>query len=494
MATSTNRNNVKPMFTGIAFMMMVFYRLLTTKTLKDVRWRKSPRYHSVTNSCSGFTIFWILFMAVFLGSSAFTALSIMFPCSFAFIAFFILFSSNLPFFALVISFVVSFHIYTCAFLALCLKSIRTAPVFTKFRNRFNFLASATSFCYSCLRHGFFSVKKLCLEPVVGYTPIVGSFHSIGLPSLCKAFFLILIIFPVVSLGAPGQILDANSDPYEISTVYGPNDLSDIHYVQSNDVMYLVHPDHPPQKLSRFDHASWTIADVDWEWGPFLDDNTETTTITPSDVNGTITLTASANIFDANHVGSIWKIVEKSDNSYVTGTLDANESSTTVAIEGEGLLTLEGTWNGLVSLEKSIVDANSWEPVYPKLGGDAANIEYSFDEDNAGYEYRVTMTDYLSGSCKYTLTAYNSNVAGYVEITVYDGTLTGSWQGTFDVLPVIPPKDLLVDSEGNEIARGLTNYSSAQIEKIKGLKTAQIADALGDNPYDVVVHRDNMTVV
>ena len=53
---------------------------------------------------------------------------------------------------------------------------------------------------------------------------------------------------------------------------------------------------------------------------------------------------------------------------------------------------------------------------------------------------------------------------------------------------------VVDSEGNEIARGLTNYSSAQIEQIKGIKTAQIADVLGDKPYDVVVHRDNMAVV
>ena len=52
---------------------------------------------------------------------------------------------------------------------------------------------------------------------------------------------------------------------------------------------------------------------------------------------------------------------------------------------------------------------------------------------------------------------------------------------------------VVDQEGSEIARGLTNYSSAQIEEIKGLQTDRIADALGDNPYDVVVHRDNMTV-
>jgi len=52
---------------------------------------------------------------------------------------------------------------------------------------------------------------------------------------------------------------------------------------------------------------------------------------------------------------------------------------------------------------------------------------------------------------------------------------------------------VVDEEGTEIARGLTNYSSGQIEKIKGLQSDRIADALGDNPYDVVVHRDNMTV-
>lgn len=52
---------------------------------------------------------------------------------------------------------------------------------------------------------------------------------------------------------------------------------------------------------------------------------------------------------------------------------------------------------------------------------------------------------------------------------------------------------VVDESGSEIARGLTNYSSAQIERIKGLHTSEIAGALGDKPYDVVIHRDNMTV-
>jgi glutamate 5-kinase len=52
---------------------------------------------------------------------------------------------------------------------------------------------------------------------------------------------------------------------------------------------------------------------------------------------------------------------------------------------------------------------------------------------------------------------------------------------------------VVDSADREIARGLTNYSSEQIRKIKGLKTSQIARVLGDKPYDEVIHRNNMTV-
>lgn len=222
-------------------------------------------------------------------------------------------------------------------------------------------------------------------------------------------------------GIAGQIVDGAGDPYEIATVYDDDQVSELQYVQSNDVMYIVHPDDPPQKLIRIDHDDWTIADVDWEWGPFLDQNTTTTTITPSATTGTITLTASSAIFTADNVGSLWKIIEKSDNSAIDGTLDANGSSATVAIEGDGLLTLESTWTGLVTLEKSVVGAGSWEPVYPKLNGDAANIEYSFSESDAGYEYRVTMSSFLTGKCEYTLVAYNSDVAGYVEVTAFTST-------------------------------------------------------------------------
>jgi glutamate 5-kinase len=52
---------------------------------------------------------------------------------------------------------------------------------------------------------------------------------------------------------------------------------------------------------------------------------------------------------------------------------------------------------------------------------------------------------------------------------------------------------LRDSSGQEFARGLTNYASADVQRIKGLKTDAIASALGHCPYQEVIHRDNMVV-
>ena len=52
---------------------------------------------------------------------------------------------------------------------------------------------------------------------------------------------------------------------------------------------------------------------------------------------------------------------------------------------------------------------------------------------------------------------------------------------------------IVDAAGREIARGLSNYAAEEIDRIKGLKTSEIAKALGEKPYDEVVHRNNMSV-
>ena len=68
--------------------------------------------------------------------------------------------------------------------------------------------------------------------------------------------------------------------YEISTPYLTAELFDLKFAQSADVMYITHPNHEVEKLSRTGHTSWTLADVDFTDGPYLDDNITTTTLNP----------------------------------------------------------------------------------------------------------------------------------------------------------------------------------------------------------------------
>lgn len=51
----------------------------------------------------------------------------------------------------------------------------------------------------------------------------------------------------------------------------------------------------------------------------------------------------------------------------------------------------------------------------------------------------------------------------------------------------------LDPEGHEVARGLVNYSSAELRKIRGAHTRDIDSLLGYKVSDEVIHRDDMVI-
>ena len=53
---------------------------------------------------------------------------------------------------------------------------------------------------------------------------------------------------------------------------------------------------------------------------------------------------------------------------------------------------------------------------------------------------------------------------------------------------------LVDPQGEEFARGLTNFNSHDARAIAGHSTGQIEQLLGSLPYEEVVHRNNLVVL
>lgn len=58
----------------------------------------------------------------------------------------------------------------------------------------------------------------------------------------------------------GTLMDGD-DPYEIESPYVEADLFDIHYVQSSDVLTLVHQNYAPRELRRQGATDWTLDEI-----------------------------------------------------------------------------------------------------------------------------------------------------------------------------------------------------------------------------------------
>ena len=113
----------------------------------------------------------------------------------------------------------------------------------------------------------------------------------------------------------GQVTSGSpATAVEVTTTYATADLATLKFAQSGDVMYVVHPEKPVRKIARTSHTAWTITDVDFKRGPFLDANTTDTTLTASGRTGSVTVTASAvtginggSGFESTDVGRLIKL-------------------------------------------------------------------------------------------------------------------------------------------------------------------------------------------
>lgn len=131
----------------------------------------------------------------------------------------------------------------------------------------------------------------------------------------------------------GQI-QSGGGPYEVTTPY--TDVSRLRYTQSADVLYLVHPDHPPMKLERFGQTNWQLVQISFIDGPYRSINTSQVTATAaattgSNVNVTLGPQQSVENCADNGVGLIrvtitahgWETGQPIFIGGVVGTTEAN---------------------------------------------------------------------------------------------------------------------------------------------------------------------------
>ena len=217
--------------------------------------------------------------------------------------------------------------------------------------------------------------------------------------------------------------------YEISSPYTEAQLYQIQFTQSADVMYIVHEGVSPRKLSRTGHTNWTLSEVDFKRGPYLDQNTTSTTMTPSGTSGNITITASSNTFVSTDVGRLIKFSDGHAKITQFNSATNVNATTTDNFSGTG-----GTAD--------------WS-----LGAYASHL--GFPRTVSFFEQRLV----FAGSTSYPQTIWASESGLYEEFDTGDGSAADAFIYTIaaNKVNVIrwlqPARDLIVGTAGGEFKVG-----------------------------------------
>ncbi|NIR25978.1 MAG: hypothetical protein GWN77_03280, partial [Gammaproteobacteria bacterium] len=239
----------------------------------------------------------------------------------------------------------------------------------------------------------------------------------------KRIFLLLLLVSSL-LADVGSVVNQSGTEYELATPYAEEDLFEIQYVQSADVMYLTHQEYPPQTLQRTGDTAWTMTEVTFTGGPFMPENEDTTiTLTPSATTGTITVTASTDLFYEGHVGSHWRISHQIDSNSVSGSFTSTGNSATLDVrEGQAVhVTTHDRWEGRILFQESLDDGTTWITVHPFSSKSDGNLSYRILSSEFDALYRLRMDAYTSGTCTYNLIAPSAEINGIFEVTSVDST-------------------------------------------------------------------------
>ncbi len=243
-----------------------------------------------------------------------------------------------------------------------------------------------------------------------------------------------------------SIVIEGSGIVELPTVWGADSLtnatgsSDIFYDQSGDVLFCAAGANQSmlqqQRIERrgSDSRSWGIAAYYADDGPFRLPNLTDVTLTPSATTGNITLTASRPTFHPGHVGTLFRLTTSGQtasanlsadatstgNIRVSGLTNHAASGTTPAVTSTRgfAITVQGTFSGTVTLQRSLGTPGSWSDVSGEAYTTPTSKNYDDGLDNQIIYYRLTMHPWTSGTANSTLSYNGSSQQGIARVTLF----------------------------------------------------------------------------
>lgn len=232
-----------------------------------------------------------------------------------------------------------------------------------------------------------------------------------------------------------QCILAPQGGMSLATPWTEADLPNLRWDQSGDVIYVACDDVRQMKIQRRALGrSWSVVNYFPLNGPFRVQNVSATTLTPSAINGQITITASKPVFKAEHAtyGSLFRIA--SGGQTVSDTVSTAVETWTgpIRVTGGGdarifAIIIEGTGSWTVTVQFSIGSPTGpWNDLVPNYSS-ATSTTYNDGQDGQIIFYRIGVKsgDWTSGSVTFTLTYTGGSIEGIARINEFTSSTSVS---------------------------------------------------------------------
>ena len=306
------------------------------------------------------------------------------------------------------------------------------------------------------------------------------YHSIAFTAEASNFFVQFIFDPASGKSVTiDDISLIDNAAVELTTPYTTAQLPDLRWVQSADTLYILHISHPVMKLLRRGHTSWSLEEVNWDDGPYLEENATTTTLTASGTTGAginLTLSATTGVNDDEgwKTTDVGRLVRKGDGTDWGYAVITARTSATVAVADvlrdfpaatANVAFRIGAWSATTGYpsvgtfhEQRLCLANTSEDpdkFWLSQSGDFENMRPDSDASGSGVE---TQDD---DALDYRISSDQVNAIRWMKsgVKLMIGTTGGEWIAQSDG-PILKPTDIDVKQQ---TSTGSANVNPIQVD-------------------------------
>lgn len=226
---------------------------------------------------------------------------------------------------------------------------------------------------------------------------------------------------------------------ELTAPWTTDELRDISYDQSGDIVFLAHGSWQQRKIERRGNHSWSLVLYQADDGPFTTGRTSDARLRVGATTGNTTLTSDIPFFTSNHVGALFRITHQRTN--IPYKL-AGENIFTDPLQVQGVgtdnsftitVTTDSTFSGTLSLQRSVDSENfgftDLGNTYTSAGSSTFDPATEYDNIIQWFRAGFAPGSYTSGTAVVTLIYSGYGDSGICRVTGF----TSSTQVSIEIL-------------------------------------------------------------